>query len=104
MNLDTKLNFQEHLNNIMIKVDKSNGLLRKLQAVLPRPSLITIYKVFIRPHLVYGNIIYDPAYKEPFHQKLESIQYNAALAKTGAIRGTSREKFYQELALESLQK
>ena len=35
-------------------------------------------------------------------QKLESIQYNAALAITGAIRGSSREKRYQELGLESL--
>ena len=32
-----------------------------------------------------------------------SIQYNACLAITGAIRGTSREKIYQELGLESLQ-
>ena len=38
-----------------------------------------------------------------FHQKLESIQYNACLAITGAIRGKSKEKLYQELALESLQ-
>ena len=47
MYLDAKLNFQEHLYNIMSKV----GLLRKLQAVLPRPSLVIIYKAFIRPHL-----------------------------------------------------
>ena len=33
---------------------------------------------------------------------MESVQYNAALAITGAIRGSSREKFYQELGLESL--
>ena len=38
-----------------------------------------------------------------FHHKLESIQYNACLAITGAIRGTSKEKLYQELGLESLQ-
>ena len=38
-----------------------------------------------------------------FHQKLESIQYNACLAITGAMRGTSKEKLYQELGLESLQ-
>ena len=38
-----------------------------------------------------------------FQQKLESIQYRACLAITGAIRGTSREKIYQELGLESLQ-
>ena len=35
---------------------------------------------------------------------MESIQYNAALAITGAIRGTSGEKLYQELGLESLRK
>ena len=34
---------------------------------------------------------------------MESIQYNAALAITGNIRGSSREKLYQELGLESLQ-
>ena len=34
--------------------------------------------------------------------RLESTQYNACLAVTGAIRGTSREKLYQELGLEPL--
>ena len=102
MHLDTKENFQEHLDNIMSKVDKTNGLLRKLQAILPRSSLVTIYKAFMRTHPDYGDIIYDQANKESFHQKLESIKYNAALAITGAIRGTSRKKLYQELGLESL--
>ena len=31
------------------------------------------------------------------------FRYNACLAITGAIRGTSREKLYQELGLESIQ-
>ena len=35
-------------------------------------------------------------------QKCESVQYKATLAITGAIQGTSREKTYQELGLESL--
>ena len=34
---------------------------------------------------------------------MESIQYNTALARTGTIRGSSREKLYQELGLESLE-
>ena len=71
--------------------------------ILPRPALLTTYKCFIRPHLDYGDIIYDQAYNLSFHQKLKSIQYNAALALTGTIRGSSREKLYQELGLESLQ-
>ena len=79
------------------------GLLRKLHNILPRLVLLTIYKNFTRPHLDYGDIIYDQAYNTSFHQKLELLQYNACLAITGAIRGTSREKLYEELGLESLQ-
>ena len=69
---------------------------------MPRPTLVTIYKTFIRSRLEYADIIYDQAYNSNFHDKLESIQYNACLAKTGIIRGTSTEKVYQELGLESL--
>ena len=65
--------------------------------------MLTIYKCFVRTHLDYGDIIYDQAFNNSFHQKIESLQYNAALAITGAIRGTSREIMYQELRLESLQ-
>ena len=57
----------------------------------------------MRPDLDYGDILYDQAYNISFHHKLESIQYNACLAITGAMRGTSKEKPYQELGLESLQ-
>ena len=72
----------------------------QLQVFLPRRSLVTVFKAFIRPHLDYGDIIYDQTYNESFHQKMESIQYSAALAITGAIRGTSREKPYQDLGLK----
>ena len=47
MHQDTKLDFQEHLDTIMGKVDKTIELLLKLQAVLPRPSLFTIDKTLI---------------------------------------------------------
>ena len=103
LSLDNRLTFDEHLTNVSNKISKTIGLLRKLHNILPRPALLTIYKCFIRSHLDYGDIIYDQAYNLSFHQKLESIQYNAALALTGAIRGSSREKLYQELGLESLQ-
>ena len=86
MFLDSKLGFKENLQNVLNKVSKTIGLQRKLQKILPIPPLITIYKSFIRSHLDYGDIIYDQAYNVSFHQKLESIQYKAALAIAGAIR------------------
>ena len=69
-----------------------NKTTNKFQSVLPRHFLITIYKTFIRPHLDYGDVIYDRAFNESFHQRLEFIQYNAAIAITGTIRETSSEK------------
>ena len=69
---------------------------------MPRKSLITIYKVFLRPLIDYGDIIYDQPNNDSFCEKLESIQYKAALAITGAIQGTSRDRIYAELGLESL--
>ena len=79
---------KEHIQNVLNKVSKTIGLLSKLQKILPRPPLITIYKSFIRPHVDYRDVIYNQVYNVSFHQKIESIQYNA-LAITGAIRGTS---------------
>ena len=104
MLLDVKLESQEHLKNIYSKVNKATGLLRKLHNTLPRLPLLRIYKSFIRSHLDDGEIIYDQAYTASFHQKIESVRYNSALAITGAIRGTSKVKLYQELGLETLEK
>ena len=89
--LDSKLTFNEHIKHILSKVNKSIGLLRKFQPVLPRSSLLTIYKTFIRSHFDYADAVYDRSYKSSFHKKIEWIQYNAALAITGGIRGSSSE-------------
>ena len=94
----------KHLNDKLSKISKAIRLLRKLQKILTRPPLLTLYKTFIRPHLDYGDIIYGKAYNTSFHQNLEKVQYNSALEITGAIRGTSKEKLYQDLGLESLEK
>ena len=63
---------------------------------------MTIYKAFLRSLIDYGDIIYDQPQNESFCEKLESVQYKAALAITGAIQGTSRDKIYHELGLEPL--
>ena len=75
------------------------GLLRKLNNGLPRSSLNTIYKSFVRPHLDYGDVIFDKAYNNYFQQTLESLQYKTSLAITGDIKGSFTERLYQELGL-----
>ena len=102
MILDDKLNFNEHISVKLSTARKLVGSLHKLYNLIPRNALLTIYKSFIRPHLDYGDFIYDQPHNESFCSKIESIQYNAALAITGCIKGTSRDRIYHEVGLESL--
>ena len=73
MVLDTRLDFNLHLKNVQNKVNKTIGLLGKPQNTLPRRSLSTIFKSFIRPLLEHGDIIYDRAYNTSLHQNIGSI-------------------------------
>ena len=64
--------------------------------------LLIIYKCLIRPHLGYQDVIYEEPDLCSLANKIESVQYNPALAITRAIRGTSEEKLYHKLVFESL--
>ena len=66
-------------------------IITKAAKDLTQGSLLTMFKSFVRPYLDCGDVIYDQSYNNTFHQKMESIQYNAALAITGAVRGSSRK-------------
>ena len=102
LTLDIKLHFSEHIKSITEILNQTMDFLGKFQQILPRTCLLIVYKTFIRSPLGCANIIYDQAYNSAFHDKLGSVQYNACLAITGEIRGTSTEKPYLKLSLESL--
>ena len=57
--LDENVNFKEHIDSTILKVNKAIALLKKLRCSLPRKSLITIYKALLSPLLDYGDTIYD---------------------------------------------
>ena len=86
--LDISLTFDEHINAITSKVSKTEALLRKLNNRLPQSSLTTIYKSFVRPHLDYVDLTFDKTCNNSFQQRLESLEYKASLAITGAIKGS----------------
>ena len=48
----------------------------------------------MRPHLDYGDVIFDKACNNSFQQRLESLKYNRSLAITGAVLGSSSEMLY----------
>ena len=88
--LDKRLTFDRHVEEMMLRANKVIGLITRLRRYLSRNPLLTICKALIRPHLDYGDVVYDYPGNASFMQKPESV------------RGTSRDKLYSELGLESL--
>ena len=89
--LDFKLTFEDHLNNVLATINEVVGLLHKIRNLLPRTTLITIYKTFIRPDLDYGDDLYNQNFSKSLKEKLEYIQDSACLPLTEAIRGKSKK-------------
>ena len=83
--LDKQLSFNEHIQSKMNKCYKMIGVIKRLSINIPRDALLRIYKLFIRPHLHYRDIIYDKPPNESFKNKIENIQYEVYIAITGAI-------------------
>ena len=55
------------------------------------------YKMYVRPHIDYGDVIYHNQ-----RMAVMDLQYKAALIVSGCWQGTNMEKLYEELGWESL--
>ena len=96
----------------MKKAKKNVGILKHLPKFLPLKTLDQMYKDLVRSHLDYCDIIYhiqthtnQPPLGVTLHsmmEKVERIQYQAALPISGAWHGSSRSKLYEELDWETL--
>ena len=69
MILDSRLNFKEYVSQKINKTHKAISIIRKLRSFLSRYSLLALYKSFLRPHLGYGDDIYDQPDNLSFTQK-----------------------------------
>ena len=110
--LDTKLTFTKHIYQKISIARKGIGIIKYMSSYAPKWILDQIYKIFVRPHLDYCDIIYhfpsltnlsDSSINLNFMmQSLESTQYKAALAVIGAWKGSSKITMYEEFGWVSL--
>ena len=97
MSLDENLNFKSHIRDAILKARRGIAMIKFLSKYVSRNVFDLIYKLYVRPHLDYGDIIYhrhDPHMSLDITKRLQQTQYSAALAITGGWRGTSRQELY----------
>ena len=76
--LDENLNYYTKIKLKLSKAHKGIEFLRNLSNKLPRQTVVTLCKPFIRSNLDYDDIVYDKPNNEPFVNKIEKAQYSAA--------------------------
>ena len=99
--LDSRLNFSKHITEAIRKATKGLSLMKYLSKYVSRKVLALCYKLYVRPHLDYGDVIYHNQ-RDDLMTLIEQVQYKAALIVTGCWQGTSRVKLYDELGWEPL--
>ena len=75
------------MKEAILKARRGIDMIRYMAKYFSRNVLDHIYKLYMRPHLDYGDIIYhkhDPEFTHDMTKRLERIQYSAALAVIGA--------------------
>ena len=96
----------------LLKPKKYIGIIKHLSNFLTLKTLDQMYKALVRSHLDYCDIIYHipPVLNQPpllptfdsLMEKLERVQYQAALAVTGTWQGSNCSKLNEELGWETL--
>lgn len=56
--VDSKLSFATHIQSIMLKCRRGIGMIKFLSKDLPRTTLTELYKLYSRPNLDDGNVVY----------------------------------------------
>ena len=82
--LDSRLNFSKHITEAIRKATKGLSLMKYLSKYVSRKVLALCYKLYVRPHLDYGDVIYHNQRQDLM--SLIEVQYKAALIVTVAGR------------------
>ena len=71
--MNDRSDFKNHIGHLIHKLSKYVGLFFRLRHLLPRSTLLTLYKTLFEPHLNYCNIIWGNTFSTDL-AKLKSLQ------------------------------
>ena len=99
--LQNNCKWGEHIDYVVSKASGLIHCLRSFKYNFSRKALETLYKSFILPIFDYADVLWDGCTDEE-SDKLEKLHIDALRTITGAVRGTSHSKLYQETGFCSL--
>ena len=89
--IDSKLNFQEHVNKKVKQANSILGIIKRSFKTLNKDSFIPLYKALVRPILEYGQPAWFPLYEREA-DALEAVQRRATCLISGIKHLPYRER------------
>ena len=97
MILDSKLTFLSYIKEAIVKARRGIGIIRFLSKYVTRDVLDQIYKLYVRPHLDYSDIIYhkyDPELSLPNTRlRLLSVVHGEEETQTRFTKNLAEKSF-----------
>ena len=103
LNLTNSLSWNDHIDVIVKKANKSRSFLQRNLNSCPKVGKNYCYKTLVRPIVEYGSVIWDPYTQDNIH-KLEMVQRRSARFTTGKYQfQESVSQMMEELKWPSLE-
>ena len=101
--ISADLRFKSHVNNILLKFNRTLSPLYSIASLIPRQVLLHIYQIYAQPHLDYCDTVYDGHLTVFDKSRLEKAQNRAARLITSTPRRTPTAGLLTELGWTSLE-
>ena len=95
--VDENLTWDDHINYISVKIRRNIGILKRMRLMVPRESLVLLYKTLIEPYFRYCNTVWGYC-NETLLDKLQVLQNKAARVNKGSkFKNTNHPVLLKEL-------
>ena len=82
INIDSNLNWKEHMNAIVIKLNRANSILSKLRYFVQSSTLKSIYHAIFESHFNYASIVWAQGVNfQNSNWKIAIANWKIAIAK-----------------------
>ena len=94
--IDDQLKWNTHIDNVVAKVSRAIGLIRRMKMFVPQATLISVYNAIVQPHFDYCSLVWDIGNAYSL-EKLQKMQNRAARVITGKSYEVRSQSILQEL-------
>ena len=102
LSISTDLKFKQHVNEVLLKFNRTLSPLYPIAPYLPRNVILSIYTMYVQPHLDYCDTVFDAHLTDYDRSRLEKAQNRAARLITGTTRRTPTAGLLKELGWSPL--